>query len=84
MDYDFTANLEEELDAIAAGQTAWTEALRQFWIDFSKNVEDVKPLTITEVIDYLNEELGNHFFPSREDGAIARDCPACKKGQVIT
>lgn len=82
MDYDFTANLEEELDAIAAGQVAWTEALRQFWIDFSKNVEDVKPLTITEVIDYLNEELGHHFFPEREDGADRRQCPACKEGEL--
>ena len=82
LDYDFTANLEEELDAIAAGQATWKESLRQFWIDFSKNVEDVKPLTITEVIDYLNEELGVHFFPPREDGRPARECPACKKGEL--
>lgn len=82
MDYDFTANLEEELDAIAAGHVSWKEALRQFWIDFSKNVEDVKPLTITEVIDYLNEELGAHFFPERSDGKPARECPACEKGEL--
>ncbi len=82
LDYDFTANLEEELDAIAAGHTPWKEALRQFWIDFSKNVEDVKPLTITEVIDYLNEELGAHFFPERKDGSPRRECPACKKGEL--
>lgn len=82
LDYDFTANLEEELDAIAAGQVTWTETLRQFWIDFSKNVEDVKPLTITEVIDYLNEELGSHFFPERADGTDRRECPACKKGEL--
>ena len=82
MDYDFTANLEEELDAIAAGLTPWKEALRQFWIDFSKNIEDAKPLTITEVIDYLNEELGVHFFPERSDGSPRRECPACKKGEL--
>ncbi len=82
MDYDFTANLEEELDAIAAGHTPFKEALRQFWIDFSKNVEDVKPLTITEVIDYLNEELGKHFFPERKDGKPHRECPACEKGEL--
>lgn len=82
LDYDFTANLEEELDAIAAGQVSWKEALRQFWIDFSKNVEDAKPLTITEVIDHLNEELGIHFFPPREDGRPNRECPACKKGEL--
>ena len=82
MDYDFTANLEEQLDAIAAGHSPWKEALRQFWIDFTKNIEDVKPLTITEVIDYLNEELGVHFFPERADGSPRRECPACKKGEL--
>jgi DNA topoisomerase-1 len=82
LDYDFTANLEEELDAIAAGQASWKEALRQFWIDFTKNVDDVKPLTITEVIDYLNEELGVHFFPPKEDGSDPRKCPACEKGEL--
>ena len=82
MDYDFTANLEEELDAIAAGQASWKEALRQFWIDFSKKVDEIKPLTITEVIDHLNEELGHHFFPERDDGSPARECPACKKGEL--
>lgn len=82
MDYDFTANLEEELDAIAAGHVSWKEALRQFWIDFSKKVEETKPLTITEVIDHLNEELGHHFFPPKEDGSDARLCPACNKGEL--
>ncbi len=82
VDYDFTANLEEELDAIAGGHVAWTEALRQFWIDFHKAVEDAKPLTITEVIDHLNHELRIHFFPDKEDGGDPRQCPACTKGEL--
>jgi DNA topoisomerase-1 len=82
VDYDFTANLEEELDAIASGHVVWKEALRQFWVDFSKAVEETKGLTITEVIDHLNDELGHHFFPEREDGKEARLCPACDKGQL--
>ena len=82
VDYDFTANLEEELDAIASGHVEWKEALRQFWIDFSKAVEDAKPLTITEVIDHLNDELGHHFFPERKDGTPPRQCPACSKGEL--
>ncbi|MEC7028071.1 MAG: type I DNA topoisomerase, partial [Pseudomonadota bacterium] len=61
VDYDFTANLEEELDVIAAGHLYWKESLKQFWEDFSKAVEETKGLTITEVIDHLNEELGHHF-----------------------
>lgn len=82
VDYGFTAELEEELDTIAAGHVHWKEALRQFWKDFSRAVEDAKPLTLTEVIDHLNEELGQHFFPPHADGSDPRLCPACQKGQL--
>jgi DNA topoisomerase-1 len=76
VDYDFTANLEEELDAIAGGHVQWKEALRQFWIDFIAAVDEAKGLTITEVIDYLDEDLGPHFFPG---GDKERECQACKE-----
>ncbi|MFA5593481.1 MAG: type I DNA topoisomerase [Micavibrio sp.] len=79
VDYDFTANLEEELDAIAGGLTAWKEALRQFWIDFSAVIEETKGLKISEVIDHLDEALGPHFFPRGEED---RKCPACEKGRL--
>lgn len=82
VDYDFTANLEEELDAIAEGHVAWKEALRLFWVDFSKAVADTKELRLTEVIDHLNEELGIHFFPARADGGDPRKCPACNEGEL--
>ena len=78
VDYDFTANLEEELDAIAAGHVFWKEALRQFWTSFSKAVGDTKDLTITEVLDHLDEELGPHFFPNESD----RTCPSCHEGRL--
>ncbi len=75
VDYDFTANLEEELDAIASGHVDWKEALRLFWIDFKEAVDGTKDLTITEVIDHLDAELGVHFFP---EGDNSRECQACK------
>ncbi len=75
VDYDFTANLEEELDAIAGGHVNWTEMLRQFWGDFIAAVDEAKGLTITEVIDYLDADLGPHFFP---EGDESRKCEACK------
>ena len=78
VDYDFTANLEEELDAIAAGHVMWKEALRQFWGDFKGAVDGTKDLTITEVLDHLDEELGPHFFPNDGD----RVCPSCKTGRL--
>ncbi len=80
VDYDFTANLEEELDAIASGHVAWKEAMRLFWVDFKKAVDGTKELTITEVIDYLDEELGPHFKMPPEEGKDVRKCPACGDG----
>ncbi len=77
VDYDFTANLEEELDAIASGHVMWKEALRQFWIDFKAAVDGAKDLTITQVIDHLDEELGPHFFAVTEDNPKPRECKAC-------
>ncbi len=79
VDYDFTANLEEELDAIASGHVAWKEMLRLFWVDFKEAVDGTKDLTITNVIDYLDEELGPHFFPVGENQTMetVRKCGAC-------
>ncbi len=74
VDYGFTANLEEELDAIAAGNAKWKETLQAFWTDFKKAVDETKGLTITDVIDHLDAELGAHFFP---EGDESRKCTAC-------
>lgn len=82
VDYDFTANLEEQLDAIAAGHTQWTEALRLFWVDFKGAIDGTKDLTITEVIDYLDEVLGPHFMPVTEDNPNPRVCKACDDGKL--
>ncbi len=79
VDYDFTANLEEELDAIAGGHVDWKEALRLFWIDFKAAVDETKELTITNVIDHLDGELGPHFFP---EGDKSRKCQACGDGRL--
>lgn len=82
VDYDFTANLEEELDAIASGHVHWKEALRLFWNDFKAAVDDTKDLTITNVIDHLNEALEGHFFPPTEEDKEPRKCKACGTGEL--
>lgn len=82
VDVQFTANLEEELDAISGGHVAWKEALRLFWQDFTKAIEETKDLTITQVIDALNEDLAPHFFPAREDGKNPRACTSCDDGVI--
>ncbi|WP_334175554.1 type I DNA topoisomerase, partial [Pseudoxanthobacter sp.] len=80
--YDFTASLEEQLDQVSAGEIDWREVLRRFWNDFSHNVEDVKDLRVSQVLDALNDVLGPHIFPAREDGGDPRACPSCGNGRL--
>ncbi len=82
VDYDFTANLEDELDAISSGQVFWKEALRQFWGGFKAAVDGTKELTITMVLDALDAELGPHFFPVSPENPDPRKCPACENGRL--
>ena len=82
VDYKFTAELEEELDAISAGSIEYKEALRLFWKNFSKTVEEIKPLTITQVIDELNDALEDHFFPKTAENPEPRKCKSCADGEI--
>ena len=82
VEYDFTAQLEEFLDDISAGEMEWKKLLTGFWNKFIKNVDAVKPLQITEVIDRIDEALSYHLFPPREDGSDPRTCPECGKGKL--
>jgi DNA topoisomerase-1 len=84
VEYDFTADLEEELDEISMGTLDWKAVLRRFWEAFSQAVGETKELRITDVIDALDEELGPHFFPVGPNGdtELARVCPACETGRL--
>jgi len=82
VEYNFTADLENRLDDISAGRIDWKQVLREFWADFSAAVTDTKDLSIKQVIEALNGELGPHFFPPRSDGADPRLCPACGNGRL--
>ena len=82
VEYDFTANLEEDLDRVSNGEIAWKDVLRNFWKDFTAALEEIKDLRITNVLDALNDMLAPHIFPERADGGEARACPSCSNGQL--
>jgi len=46
VDYEFTAEMESELDAISRGEKKWKEFMKHFWMDFSKQVME-KDETLT-------------------------------------
>ena len=82
VEYDFTADLEEKLDLISDGKLAWKDVLRDFWREFTGSVDEIKDLRVGEVLEALNEILGPHIFPPREDGSDPRSCPSCKVGRL--
>ncbi|HUR43434.1 MAG TPA: type I DNA topoisomerase, partial [Aestuariivirga sp.] len=82
VEYDFTANLEEQLDRISNGEIDWKQVLRDFWKDFTAAVGDIKELRITNVLDALNDILAPHIFPAPANGGDARACPTCGNGQL--
>ena len=82
VDYNFTADLEDQLDEITSGKVKWIGVLENFWKDFSKNVQSVKEKRTREVLDLLNESLGELIFDTTQDGKIDRKCPLCSNGEL--
>ena len=82
VDTGFTAGLEEQLDDVSDGRQDWREVMAAFWRDFSHAVEQTRELKISDVIDALDGDLGEHFFPAKEDGSDPRLCPACHSGRL--
>ncbi len=82
VEYDFTADLEEKLDRISAGDLEWKQVLRDFWREFIGAVDEIKDLRVSEVLEALNEILGPHIFPDPGDGTDPRACPACADGRL--
>jgi len=82
IEYDFTADLEEKLDEVAAGELPWKQLLRDFWTNFHIATEEAKELKFADVVTALDNVLGPHMFPMREDGANPRTCPTCGNGRL--
>ncbi len=64
VDYDFTAKLEDELDAIARGEKDWVPVLKKFWEPFKQQVT-------------LKDETVQRKDVTQE--ALDEACPKCGK-----
>ena len=62
VDYNFTAHLEDDLDAVSRGEKNWIPLMREFWGPFSTLIED-KDESLKRA-DVTHEELDE-------------DCPEC-------
>ncbi len=66
VDYDFTANLEDELDAVSRGEEAWVPLLSKFWGPFKEQIdhtqENVKRSDVThEALDEACPKCGSQL-----------------------
>jgi DNA topoisomerase I len=82
VEYNFTAELENQLDEVSGGRIDWKELLRNFWRDFSASIDGTKELTISQVLQALDDDLGRHFFPNDGSGRDPRLCPVCGAGRL--
>ena len=82
VDYNFTADLENQLDEITSGKIEWTKVLENFWKDFYSNVNVVKEKRTREVLDLLNDSLGNLIFDKNDQNILDRKCKLCSSGQL--
>ena len=82
VEYDFTADLENELDDVSAGERDYKDVLDRFWRDFSAAVAETADLRIGEVLEKIDEFLAPHLYPLRADGSDPRSCPTCGTGRL--
>ena len=80
--YEFTANLENELDDVSAGDRQYRTVLSRFWKDFKVAIDEAMDQSITEVLEKINDVLEPHLFPVEEPGVNPRICKSCGNGRL--
>ncbi|MFM7620263.1 MAG: type I DNA topoisomerase [Alphaproteobacteria bacterium] len=82
VEYDYTANLEDQLDIISNGEMEWKNFLKKFWNDFSTDTSTIMDKPFAEVLEVLNQKFGEHIFGRDEQGNLKNTCPSCNTGKL--
>ena len=82
VEYDYTAELEIELDNISSGKSEWVKILAKFWKEFYPTIEAAKDLRISEVLNKINEILTPHIFRNNDGKKDPRLCLRCNQGKL--
>ncbi|MGL4314199.1 MAG: DNA topoisomerase, partial [Sphingomonas sp.] len=80
--YDYTAELEDELDDVSGGRAEWQAVLEAFWRDFKPRTQQVMDFKPSEVTAELDKFLEPYLFPDKGDGSDPRLCPNCHQGRL--
>ena len=82
VEFDYTANLEDELDIISNGKMEWKAFLKKFWKDFSKSTSEVSEKPFGDVLEVLNKKVGGQILGFDEKGVLKDACPTCGTGKL--
>ena len=80
--FDYTAELEEELDDVSGGRLDWQKLLEDFWRDFKPKAGEVMDQKPSDVTAALDDFLSPYLFPDKGDGSDPRLCPLCGTGRL--
>ncbi|MBS57020.1 MAG: DNA topoisomerase I [Rickettsiales bacterium] len=81
VEYDFTADLENQLDDISDGKLNWKEVIQKFWETFKHLCDETVGKSNREIIDVIDNALGPHLFPPNGEDKD-RKCPSCDNGRL--
>ena len=73
VEYDFTANMEQDLDGIIKQKVQWKDIVKKFWTELTDQVKTTDKITTREIIDNLNNCLNKYLFHDNPE----RKCPSC-------
>ncbi|MSO13910.1 type I DNA topoisomerase [Rickettsiales endosymbiont of Trichoplax sp. H2] len=84
IDYDFTANLENDLDDVANGKKKWKEVLSNFWILFKNTSDKVLEIKNIDIINEVEKLLLDYIFNTTDKDELSklRKCTNCKNGEL--
>lgn len=80
-DYNFTAEMENELDNVSAGTTEWKVLLHDYWERFNKYCDLASKVDKRQVEKTLENKFQHFLFAAFPDNS--RVCPSCLVGTLI-
>ena len=75
VEFEFTAQLEEQLDKVTTNNADWKSILKSFVEELNNTVSGVIEISMSEVINAINEVSEEYKTNSK--------CPKCNNGKII-
>ena len=82
VEYDFTADLEEQLDRISTGELDWKECCATSGATSSARVDDIKDLRVTRGAGRAQRAARAAHLPAARGRRRSAPCPTCGTGQL--